>query len=111
MPDRKQPAALGDLVTTKPELTLAELCQSCNLSKELITTYVEEGIVEPQGLDKTQWRFSRIALIEVRRACRLERDLGLNAAGVALALRLMDEIEELKRQLVHYERPGIGDDL
>ncbi len=104
MPDQKQPFVSGDLVTKAPELTLDDLCESCGLTKELVTTYVSEGIVEPQGSDKMQWRFSRIHLIKVRRASRLERDLGLNVAGVALALDLMDEIEGLKRQLLQYER-------
>ncbi len=111
MADQKHPFASGDLVTKTPELTLDDLCESCGLTKELITTYVSEGIVEPQGSDKMQWRFSRIHLIKVRRASRLERDLGLNAAGVALALDLMDEIEVLNRQLLQYERHQGPDNL
>ena len=107
MPDKKQPLASGDLVTKTPELTLADLCECCGLTEELITTYVSEGIIEPHGSGKMQWRFSRIHLIEVRRASRLERDLGLNAAGVALALDLMDDIKELKRRLLQYERHGV----
>ena len=112
MPEQKKSSELGDLVTDRPELTLADLCESCDLSEELITTYVSEGIIEPQGTSMTQWRFSRIAVIEVRRARRLEHDLGLNAAGVALALDLKDQIEELKRRLLQYERQdGIKDGL
>jgi len=107
MPDQKQPLAAGDLVTRKPELTLEDLCESCGLTEELVVSYVSEGIIEPQGSEKMQWRFSRINLIEVRRASRLERDLGLNAAGVALALDLMDDIKELKRRLRQYERHGV----
>ena len=34
-----------------------------------------------------------------RLALRLERDLELNLAGVALALELMDELEYLRREL------------
>ncbi len=106
MPDKKQQLAAGDLVTKTPELTLADLCESCGLTEELITTYVAEGIIEPQGSDKVHWRFSRIHLIKIHRASRLERDLGLNAAGVALALDLMDQLNELKRRLLQYERHG-----
>jgi chaperone modulatory protein CbpM len=106
MADHNQPPASGDLVTKTPELTLADLCENCGLTEELIATYVSEGIIEPQGSDKMQWRFSRIALIKVHRAVRLERDLGLNAAGVALALDLMDQVDELKRRLLQYERHG-----
>ncbi len=41
----------------------------------------------------TEWRFSGAALRRARLALRLERDLELNLAGVALALELMEELE------------------
>ena len=50
-------------------------------------------------LDATEWHFSGAALRRVRRALRLERDLELNLAGVALALDLMDELEQLRNEL------------
>ena len=42
------------------------------------------------------WRFSGSALRRAATAQRLTRDLGLNAAGVALALDLLEEIETLR---------------
>ena len=98
--------ALGDLVTDKLELNLEDLCMSCAITQTEITTYVEEGIVKVEGEEPAQWRFSRVNLMEVRRAQRLTRDLGLNPAGVALALDLMIEIEDLKRRLAHLEKDG-----
>ena len=103
MPDHKKSPELGDLVTHEPELTLGELCKTCDLSEQHIVSYVAEGIIEPQGASPTRWRFSRTHLIEVRRANRLERDLRLNAAGVALALELWDQIDELERRLTLLE--------
>jgi chaperone modulatory protein CbpM len=47
----------------------------------------------------TEWRFSGTALRRTRLALRLERDLELNLAGVALALDLMEEVERLRRAL------------
>ena len=58
-----------------------------------------KGCTEP-----AQWRFTQMSLVTLRRAGRLERDLRLNAAGVALALELMDEIEHLKRRLARFEQ-------
>ena len=95
--DRTRPE--DNLLTDKPELTLEDICESCVISQTEIIAYVEEGIVKVEGQDPEQWRFSQLTLIEVRRAQRLTRDLGLNPAGVALAFQLMDEIEELKGQL------------
>jgi chaperone modulatory protein CbpM len=57
---------------------------------------VEEGILEPAGHNPAQWRFSGTSLQKAHIAMRLQRDLEINLAGVALALDLMDEIESLQ---------------
>ncbi len=93
----------GDLVTGARKLSLVELCECCGVSQEVVLSYVAEGIIEPEGQQREHWRFSRLTLLEVRRAFRLERDLGLNPAGVALALELMEEVKKLKARLASYE--------
>ena len=45
------------------------------------------------------WRFTGVHMRRVRIACHLQSDLGVNLAGVALALQLLDEIEELRERL------------
>ncbi len=105
MPEKSSSAFLGDIVTRTPELTLADLCERCGLPEELIVTYISEGIIQPEGESPGQWRFSRLTMMEVRRASRLERDLDLNAPGVALVLDLMRQIEELKGRLARFEAP------
>jgi chaperone modulatory protein CbpM len=37
--------------------------------------------------------------VRVRSALRLQRDLGVNLAGIALALDLMEELESLRAEL------------
>jgi len=100
----KEPTAIvsGDIVTDKLELTLEDLCDRCELSATEITAYVEEGIIEAEGAAPAKWRFSRMNVIEVKRAQRLTNDLGLNPAGAALALELLKEIEGLKRRLARF---------
>ena len=95
--------AACDLVTDTPVLSLDELCKNSGLPLEKITTYVAEGVITPDGQDMSVWRFSRVSLVDVRRANRLERDLGLNAAGVMLALSLTAEISDLKAKLRRLE--------
>jgi len=103
MAQQSRSGGSSDLVTDVPELTLEDLCESCRISETAILEYVAEGIVKPHGRKRVEWRFSCVSVIEVRRALRLERDLGLNPAGVALALQLMDEIEDLKARLARAE--------
>jgi chaperone modulatory protein CbpM len=45
------------------------------------------------------WRFTGTQMRRARMALRLQSDLGINLAGVALALQLLDEIETLQMRL------------
>jgi len=92
----------GEIVEEQVELTLADLCRVSGLPVEEITVMVEEGIIDPVS-GARQWRFHGACLRRVRRAVCLRRDLGVNWAGAALALDLMDELEDLRRRM---ERTG-----
>ena len=105
MPDRAPLNPSADLVSDAPELTIEDICSACGLSHDEIATYVAEGVVEPHGSQGAHWRFSRLSIVRVQRARRLEHDLGLNAAGAALAMQLIAEIEALRNRLARYE-PG-----
>ena len=85
------------LLDDSVEFSLAELCAACSVSEEVIIEIVAEGIVEPLGRDRAQWRFSGVALARVHRVMRLQQDFGVNLAGAALALDLLEEVERLRR--------------
>jgi chaperone modulatory protein CbpM len=85
-----------ELVDEDMELTLAELCQACRVPAEQIVELVGEGIVEPLGHSSRHWRFEAISVRRVRCALRLQHDLGVNLAGAALALDLLEELERLR---------------
>lgn len=79
------------------ELSLAELCAACHVSEDLVLDIVAEGIVEPLGADRAQWRFSGVAVTRVQRVIRLQEEFDVNLPGAALALELLEEIERLRR--------------
>lgn len=94
----------GDILEEDMELTLAQLCRACQMTAEHVVELVEQGIIEPQQGDRpVQWRFRGISVRRVRCAQRLERDLGVNLAGAALALDLLDELEQMRRRLQRLE--------
>ena len=95
---------MGLIVNEDMTLTLAELSQACRVHAEWIVALVEEGILEPQGDVNTGWHFSGPSLRRARMAVHLQQDLGVNLAGAALALDLMDELESLRRQVAFLER-------
>ncbi|MFU8790252.1 MAG: chaperone modulator CbpM [Methylobacter sp.] len=80
-------------------LTLEQLCQACGVQADWVISLVEESIIEPQGDEIHLWRFSGASLVRVRSTLRLQRDLGVNLAGIALALDLIEELENLRAQL------------
>ena len=89
----------GIIIEEETRLSLRELCDACAVHVEFITELVDEGVIEPSGIDKSHWYFSGISLQRIRTAKRLQQDLGLNLAGVALALDLIEELQQLRTQL------------
>ena len=99
MSDAPLPAASGHVIEEASGFTLLELCQACGVEAEEVRVWVLEGVLEPVGQGPHDWCFAGSALSRARLATRLSRDLEVNAAGVALALDLLDEIAELRSRL------------
>ncbi len=89
----------GNIVENETRLTLRQLCDSCAVRAEYIIELVDEGFIEPSGVEKSHWCFSGVSIKRVQKAKRLQRDLGINLAGVALVIDLIDEIEDLRARL------------
>jgi chaperone modulatory protein CbpM len=87
------------IVIEDDSLTLGQLCRACGVHADWVISLVEESIIEPHGEDIRIWRFSGASLVRVRSAKRLQRDLGINLAGVALTLDLIEELENLRAQM------------
>ena len=64
---------------------------------------MEEGVIEPLGREPRAWRFEAVCVRRVSRAQRLRRDLGVNLAGAALAVELLEELDRLRARLRRYE--------
>ena len=92
-----QPSAI--ILEEQAELTLTEVCQACAVRVEHIVELVDEGVLVPLGREQQRWRFTATHLRRATVALRLQRDLGVNLAGAALALQLLDELEALQARL------------
>ncbi|WP_052699180.1 chaperone modulator CbpM [Hyphomicrobium sp. 99] len=79
--------------------SLEELSQSCQVEVSWISELVAEGIIEPQGSNPSEWRFSSLSIVRTAKAKRFDRDLGLNPAGIALVFQLLNQIEQLHARL------------
>jgi chaperone modulatory protein CbpM len=89
----------GYIIEEETRLTLRQLCDACAGRAEYIIELVDEGFIEPSGVEKSHWCFNGISIKRVQKAKRLQHDLGINLAGVALAIELIDEIDFLRSRL------------
>jgi chaperone modulatory protein CbpM len=89
----------GIILEEQTELTLADISRSCSVHAEYIIELVDEGVLAPQGREPVLWRFTGDQIQRVTVALRLQRDLGINLAGVALVLQLLGDIERLQARL------------
>lgn len=103
MSEQKITAIRGTIVEADTALSLGELCRACAVSAEDVLRLVEEGVIEPRGREPRVWRFEAVCVRRVTRAQRLRRDLGLNLAGAALAVDLLEELDRLRTRLRRYE--------
>jgi chaperone modulatory protein CbpM len=99
MTQAENPPAAPRLVDDDLAFDLEALCQACGAATDELLALVEEGVLEPRGPTPQEWRFGVNALPRARLALRLQYDLQIDLAGVALALVLLDRIESLETRL------------
>ena len=86
-----------ELLDETTALTLGQVCRICSVHAEFVCDLVDEGIVTPQGKELRTWRFGGDAVVRIRKAVRLQRDLGVNLPGIALAFDLLSRLQEAER--------------
>lgn len=92
----------GYILEESPQLSLGELCDHCHIQADAMIKLVDHGIIFPcngETARESQWLFESHSLMRAHKALRLQQDLGINLAGIALALELMDEIDTLRTVL------------
>ncbi|VVC75310.1 Chaperone modulatory protein CbpM [Aquicella siphonis] len=85
-------------------LTLEELCSICQISPDTVQEFIAYEIIHPAQSRRDQPLFGLAELQRVKTALRLQHDLEVNMAGVALVLDLLDEMESLRARAEFLER-------
>ena len=96
----------GLILEDQTELSLDDLCRACAAQAERIVELVDEGLLTPAHTAPGEWRFTGVHVQRARVALRLESDLGVNLAGAALALELLDELDTLRARVLRLEASG-----
>jgi len=99
MTARKQETLTGKLYDEDNEITVVELCRICCVDEELVGQLIAEGVIEPVGRLSEATVLPYSSVRRTRTVVRLQRDLGVNLAGAALALELIDRIHLLQTRL------------
>lgn len=84
-------------------ISFAEIIEMYDLSEALLQELIEYDILHPQQRDQ-DWLFDAVQVKRLQTAMRLQRDLDVNFAGIALVLDLMDELEELRARAAFLEK-------
>lgn len=96
----KKTTSRSDLIDT---LSLKDLCRFCQADEAWVIELVEYGVLEPLGGTAQNWHFQGASIARAKKARRLNRDLGINVAGVALVLELLEERDAVLSRLSRYE--------
>lgn len=102
MTEPSQPVT-GVVLDEETVYTLTELSRVSGLAGDQLVTMVEVGILEPVP-EQRRWCFTGESVSRLQTALRLQRDLGVNVEGAALALDLLDELQHLRRRSALLER-------
>lgn len=94
----------GVLIEDGDMLTLEEFSYAIRVEKAFILEMIEHELLVPQGNTPQEWRFDSLSLHRGRVATSFYQDLGINMSGIALALDLIDKVDELKRKIALLEK-------
>lgn len=84
-------------------LSLEEVCEICAISADFMQDLISYDIVHRDGRP-AEWRFNINELRRIKTALRLQRDLEVNLAGVALVLDLLDQLKEIETKMTLVEK-------
>ena len=94
----------GQMLDESAWLAIGEFCAYLHVDRHWVVELVDAGVIEPRGTAPEAWSFPASALVRARATARLVNDLGVNLAGVALILDLLEERRRLERRLEEIER-------
>jgi DNA-binding transcriptional MerR regulator len=80
------------------QLSLDALAARAGMHPVLVEHFVECGLLEPTGREGTAVFFDVSAVPRLRMIGRLRESLGINVAGIAVVLDLLDRFRTVQRE-------------
>lgn len=83
----------------QPVYMIGVAAQLCGVHPQTLRQYERIGLVTPQRAGAKNRLYSENDIRRVRRIQRLTQEMGVNLAGVDLILRLLDDMEEMRKDM------------
>ncbi len=84
---------------TQPVYMIGVAAQLCQVHPQTLRQYERLGLVVPARVGAKNRLYSERDILRVRRIQRLTQGLGVNLAGVEIILRLLDEMDESRKDM------------
>jgi chaperone modulatory protein CbpM len=84
--------------TERRQMTLDSLASSAGLHPDLVRRFLEFGLIEPVERVGDRLLFDPASVPRLQKIQRLRRDTGVNLAGLAIILELVDRLCALQRE-------------
>jgi MerR family transcriptional regulator, heat shock protein HspR len=83
----------------QPVYMIGVAAQLCGVHPQTLRQYERLGLVVPSRAGAKNRLYSEADIRRVRRIQRLTQEMGVNLAGVEVILRLLDEMEEMRKDM------------
>jgi MerR family transcriptional regulator/heat shock protein HspR len=83
----------------QPVYMIGVAAQLCNVHPQTLRQYERLGLVVPSRVGAKNRLYSEADIRRVRRIQRLTQQMGVNLAGVELILRLLEDMDDMRRDL------------
>ncbi len=102
---KNEPIFEVELLDAHTTFTLREFCERGAVHAEFVIKLVSYGVISPvEDGDVREWSFDLPALARLRKAQRLQQDLDINVPGLAMSLDLLDDVQQLRREVDRLNR-------
>jgi chaperone modulatory protein CbpM len=95
---------IADYSHADKPLSLHEFLEITHIPEEMLVQFIQYDIIHQPTLEREQWQFDTSHLARVQRALRLQHDLEVNLAGIAVLLDLLDEMDRMRERLALLEK-------
>jgi len=83
----------------QPVYMIGVAASLCNVHPQTLRQYERLGLVVPSRAGAKNRLYSELDIRRVQRIQRLTQEMGVNLAGVELILRLLDDMEDMRRDM------------